>query len=63
MEKYRLDRSALPSPMVRATIALPPEPSMKPKAARIMATGKMMFTADRASSPTRLDTNSPSTTL
>ena len=29
----------------------------------IMVTGKMMLTADRARSPTRLDTNRPSTTL
>ena len=63
MEKYRLASSGLPSPIVRATMALPPEPSIKPKADRIIATGKMMFTADNASSPTRLDTNRPSTTL
>lgn len=63
MEKYRLASSGLPSPMVRATTALPPEPSMKPAADRIMDTGKMIFTADRAFCPTRLETNSPSTTL
>ena len=63
MEKYRLASSGLPSPMVRATMALPPEPSIKPKADRIMDTGKIIFTADSASSPTRLDTNRPSTML
>ena len=63
MEKYRLARSGLPSPMVRATTALPPEPSIKPAADRIMDTGKMIFTADRAFCPTRLETNRPSTTL
>ena len=63
MEKYWLASCRFPSPSVFATMALPPDPSIKPKAAKIMATGKMMLTADRASSPTRLETNSPSTTL
>lgn len=36
---------------------------MKPKAPMIIVMGKAIFTADRARSPTRLDTNSPSTTL
>ncbi len=63
MEKYWLASADLPSPMVRATTALPPEPSIKPAADRIMDTGKTMFTADRAFSPTRLETNRPSTTL
>ena len=49
--------------MVRATMALPPAPSIKPAAPIIMATGNMIFTADRAFSPIRLETNSPSTTL
>ena len=62
-EKYREASSGFPSPRVRATMALPPVPSMKPKAPMIMVMGKAMFTADRARSPTRLDTNSPSTTL
>ena len=63
MEKYREASSGLPSPSVRATMALPPVPSMKPKAPTIIVTGKAMFTAERARSPTRLETNSPSTTL
>ena len=63
MEKYRLASSCLPSPMVRATMALPPAPSIKPTAPIIIATGNMIFTADRAFSPIRLETNSPSTTL
>lgn len=63
MEKYRCASSRRPSPSVRATIALPPVPSIKPKAPMIMATGKMILMADRAISPTRFETNRPSTTL
>ena len=60
--KYSLAFSPSPVPMTRATSALPPVPIIKPKAPTIMVRGKMMFTAARALSPTRLDTNSPSTT-
>lgn len=53
----------LPSPACGPSMALPPVPSMKPKAPMIIVMGKAIFTADRARSPTKLDTNSPSTTL
>ena len=63
MEKYLSASSLLPSPNVLATKALPPVPSIKPMAPMIIAIGKAIFTAESAISPTRLDTNSPSTTL
>lgn len=60
--KYCRALTGSPMPMARATSALPPVPSMKPKAPTIMVRGKMMFTAARALSPTRLETKRPSTT-
>ena len=50
-----------PEPIRRATMALPPVASMIPAAMIRHMTGKTMFRAARASSPTKRETNMPST--
>ncbi len=55
-------RRLSPSPMVLATSALPPVPNMKPMPPKIMMKGITRFTAAKDVLPTKLDTNSPSTT-
>ncbi len=62
-EKYWLASSGFPSPIVLATIALPPVPTMKPRVPRIIMTGYTRFRAAKGVLPTKLDTNRPSTTL
>ena len=59
----RFARTASPSPIVLATRAAPPVPSMKPTEPRPMASGNTRFTAASASLPAKFDTNRPSTTL
>ena len=59
----RFARTASPSPMVFATSAAPPVPSMKPTDPSPMANGNTRFTAASASLPAKFDTNRPSTTL
>ena len=62
MEKYRLAFSRSPSPMVFATSALPPVPIIKPNPPRIIMNGITRLMAAKGTLPTKLDTNSPSTT-
>ena len=62
MVKYWLARRLSPSPMVLATSALPPVPNMKPIPPNTMMKGITRFTAAKGVLPTKLDTNSPSTT-
>ena len=52
--------SSSPAPRVRATMALPPVPSMKPTVARNMGTGQTKFTAASAVEPAQLETKRPS---
>ena len=52
-----------PSPRVLAMRALPPVPTMKPKAESAMSTGKMRLSAAKAFLPTQLETKKPSTML
>ena len=52
--------SSSPSPRVRATMALPPVPSMKPMVARIMVRGKAKLVAASAVDPQTFETNRPS---
>ena len=60
--KYSLARSLSPRPMVFATMAVPPVPSMKPKPPRIIIRGKIMLIAAKGVLPTKFDTKRPSTT-
>ena len=62
-ENRRFARSASPSPIVFATRAAPPVPSMNPMEPSAMASGNTRFTAASASLPAKFDTNRPSTTL
>ena len=48
--------SSSPSPIVLATSALPPVPSIKPRDPIIMITGYIIFTAARAVLPIKFDT-------
>ena len=63
MEKYLFAKSALPSPNVLATTAVPPVPIMKPKAPKIIKIGIIKLMAAKGILPTKLETNKPSTTL
>ena len=45
------------------TRADPPVPSISPSDPTSITAGQMMFSAAKADVPTKLDTNSPSTTL
>ena len=62
-ENRRFARSASPSPIVFATRAAPPVPSMNPTEPSAMASGNTRFTTASASLPAKFDTNRPSTTL
>ena len=62
IEKYSLAFSFLPSPSVFDTMALPPVPIINPTEPSIITTGIIRLTAANASLPTKLDTNTPSTT-
>ena len=62
MENVRLALSGSPSPRILDTRAVPPVPSMKPMPPRIITKGITRFTEAKAVLPTKLDTNSPSTT-
>ena len=62
-EKYRFASSGLPCPMVFATMAEPPVPTMKPGAPAIISRGMMRLMAAKGVFPAKLDTNTPSTTL
>lgn len=62
MENVRLAFSGSPSPRILDTSAVPPVPIMKPMPPRIMTNGITRFTEAKAVLPTKLDTNSPSTT-
>ena len=59
--KYREASSGFPSPSVRATMALPPVPSMKPTEPTSIGTGMMRLTAAKAVLPTKFETHRPST--
>lgn len=63
MEKYFCASLGSPSPSVFDTIAFPPIPSINPIAPRIIMNGMIRLTDAKAVFPTKLDTNSPSTTL
>ena len=56
-------RSRSPSPIVLATSADPPVPTIRPSAPMSMIAGQMTLSAAKAVVPTKFDTNSPSTTL
>lgn len=61
-EKISFARFLLPVPSVTATSALPPEPSIKPTAEKIMIYGMIRLRAAKGVAPTKLDTKKPSTT-
>jgi len=61
--KYCLASLRLPSPKARAISALPPVPSIKPKAPTKVVSGKIIFTEEIALLPTKFETNIQSTTL
>ena len=60
--KYSLALSFFFSPRVIATSALPPVPNMKPTPPNIIRNGIIRLMAAKASLPTKLETNRPSTT-
>ena len=63
MENSRSACFLSPSPIVLPMRALPPVPTMKPKAESAMSTGKMRLSAAKAFLPTQLETKKPSTML
>ena len=63
IEKMPFASFVFPSPRVLAMRALPPVPTMNPKAESAMSTGKMRLSAAKAFLPTQLETKKPSTML
>ena len=62
MEKYLFACSLSPSPSTRETSAVPPVPSIKPIAPRMMRNGIIRLMDANAVFPAKFDTNNPSTT-
>ena len=59
--KFSLACLIFPSPIFVATIALPPVANIIPTPKTKFITGNTIFDADKASAPTNLDINIPST--